>query len=87
MRTPRFAQPQRLRYDGTNRTLTTLSAVLREHGTPGRHRLYPPIDTLRLLIGQVLSVDRACQDGVGRRLSERIANGQSVSALSTSAYC
>ena len=65
----------------------TLSAVLREHGTPGRHRLYPPIDTLRLFIGQVLSVDRACQDVVGRRLSERIANGQSVSALSTSAYC
>ena len=65
----------------------TLSAVLREHGTPGRHRLYPPIDTLRLFIGQVLSSDRACQDVVGRRLSERIANGQSASALSTSAYC
>lgn len=64
----------------------TLSAVLREHGTPGRHRLYPPIDTLRLFIGQVLSSDRACQDVVGRRLSERIANGQSASALSTSAY-
>ena len=64
----------------------TLSGVLREHGTPGRHRLYPPIDTLRLFIGQVLSADRACQDVVGRRLSERIANGQSASALSTSAY-
>ena len=65
----------------------TLAAVLREHGTPGRHRLYPPIDTLRLFIGQVLSTDRACQDVVGRRLSERVANGQSASALSTSAYC
>lgn len=64
----------------------TLSTVLREHGTPGRHRLYPPIDTLRLFIGQVLSSDRACQDVVGRRLSERIASGQSASALSTSAY-
>ena len=64
-----------------------LSAVLREHGAPGRHRLYPPIDTLRLFIGQVLSANRACQDVVGRRLSERIANGQSASALSTSAYC
>jgi hypothetical protein len=65
----------------------TLSAVLREHGTPGRHRLYPPMDTLRLFVGQVLSTDRACQDVVGRRLSERIASGQSASALSTSAYC
>lgn len=65
----------------------TLAAVLHEHGTPGRRRLYPPIDTLRLFIGQVLSTDRACQDVVGRRLSERIASGQSASALSTSAYC
>ena len=65
----------------------TLDAVLHEHGTPGRHRLYPPMDTLRLFIGQVLSTDRACQDVVGRRLSERIACGQSASALSTSAYC
>lgn len=64
----------------------TLTAVLREHGTPGRHRLYPPIDTLRLFIGQVLSTDCACQDVVGRRLSERIASGQSASALSTGAY-
>ena len=27
MRTPRFAQPQRLRYDGMNRTLTALTDV------------------------------------------------------------
>lgn len=32
--------------------------------------------------------DRACQDVVGRRLSERIAQGQSaVSALNTGSYC
>lgn len=65
----------------------TLAAALHEHGMPGRHRLYPPMDTLRLFIGQVLSSDRACQDVVGRRLSERISSGQSASALSTSAYC
>lgn len=35
----------------------------------------------------ILSIDRACQDVVGRRLSERIAKGQSQSALNTSAYC
>ena len=46
-----------------------------------------PLDTLRLFVGQVLSADRACQDVVGRRLSERIAQGQSMSALNTSAYC
>ncbi len=54
---------------------------------PYRERIYPPLDTLRLFVGQVLSADRACQDVVGRRLSERIAQGQSVSALGTSSYC
>ena len=52
-----------------------------------RERIYSPLDTLRLFVGQVLSTDRACQDIVGRRLSERIAQGQSMSALNTSAYC
>jgi len=54
---------------------------------PHRERIYTPLDTLRLFVGQVLSTDRACQDVVGRRLSERIAQGLSVSALNTSAYC
>jgi hypothetical protein len=54
---------------------------------PHRERIYPPLDTLRLFVRQVLSADRACQDVVGRRLSERIAQGQSVSALNTGSYC
>jgi hypothetical protein len=54
---------------------------------PYRERIYPPLDTLRLFVGQVLSSDRACQDVVGRRLSERIAQGQSASALNTGSYC
>ena len=52
-----------------------------------RERIYTPMDTLRLFVGQVLSADRACQDVVGRRLSERIAQGQSESALTTGSYC
>lgn len=65
----------------------TLATVLEAHGKPKRERLYPPLDTLRLFIGQVLSADRACQDVVGRRLSERLAQGQSASALNTGSYC
>jgi hypothetical protein len=52
-----------------------------------RERIYPPLDTLRLFVGQVPSADRACQDVVGRRLSERIAQGQQASALNTGSYC
>ena len=64
-----------------------VAAVVGELVEPYRERIYPPLDTLRLFVGQVLSSDRACQDVVGRRLSERIAQGQSVSALNTGAYC
>src|SRR3990170_859183 len=64
-----------------------IAAIADELVEPHRERIYPPLDTLRLFVGQVLSADRACQDVVGRRLSERVAQGQSLSALNTSAYC
>ena len=64
-----------------------VAALASELLTPYRKRIYPPLDTLRLFVGQALSADRACQDVVGRRLSERIAQGQSSSALNTGSYC
>jgi len=64
-----------------------IEAVMQKLDEPYRERIYSPLDTLRLFVGQVLSADRACQDVVGRRLSERIAQGQTPSALNTSAYC
>ena len=64
-----------------------MAAVMSKSVKPYRERIYSPLDTLRLFVGQVLSADRACQDVVGRRLSERIAQGQSESALNTGSYC
>ena len=64
-----------------------IAAVVVELVAPHRERIYPPLDTLRLFVGQVLSTDGACQDVVGRRLSERIAQGHSQSALNTGSYC
>ena len=64
-----------------------MATVASELLKPYRERIYPPLETLRLFVGQVLSADRACQDVVGRRLSERIAQGQSESALNTGSYC
>jgi hypothetical protein len=65
----------------------TMAAAMRMQAAGARDRIYAPLDTLRLFVGQVLSADRACQDVVGRRLSERIAQGQSENALSTGSYC
>lgn len=64
-----------------------VAAWVTELVEPYRERIYPPLETLRLFVGQVLSPDRACQDVVGRRLSERLAQGQSRSALGTASYC
>lgn len=52
-----------------------------------RHRLYPPLKTLSLFIGQVRSGGRACQDAVVRNLSERASAGESSSSVNTAAYC
>jgi hypothetical protein len=64
-----------------------ITAMVNASVEPYRERIYPPLETLRLFVGQVLSSDRACQDVVGRRLSERIAQGQSANALNTGSYC
>ena len=64
-----------------------VAALVAELVEPYRERIYPPLETLRLFVGQVLSPDRACQDVAGRRLSERLAQGQSRSTLGTASYC
>lgn len=61
--------------------------IVEEEAGAYRDRIYPPIETLRLFIGQVLSEDRACQEVAGRRLSERIAKGESACSLNTGPYC
>jgi hypothetical protein len=52
-----------------------------------RERLYPPLTTLGLFMGQALSQDGACQDAVSRRLSERMARGESACSLNSGPYC
>lgn len=52
-----------------------------------RDRLFPPLTTLRLFIGQVLSEDHACQDVLCRFLAERTTEGVAPSGLNTGAYC
>ena len=52
-----------------------------------RERIYPPLTTLGLFIGQALSADGACQDAVARHLSERTAQGEHQCSLSSGPYC
>ena len=52
-----------------------------------RERLYPPLRTLGLFIGQALSADGACLDAVIRNLSERNGRGAPECSLNTGPYC
>lgn len=64
-----------------------LARVLEEEVGPHRQRIYPPLTVLGLFIGQALSADGACQDAVGRNLSDRCAQGQAPCSLNTGPYC
>lgn len=68
------------------RTAELQRLVVEEVGT-FRERIYPPLTTLGLFIGQALSQDGACQDAVSRRLSERTAGGETACSLNSGPYC
>lgn len=62
-------------------------AIVDEEVDCYRERVYPPLTTLGLFIGQALSADGACQDAVARHLSERTAQGEYPCSLSSGPYC
>jgi Transposase DDE domain len=64
-----------------------VGAVVAEEIGAYRERVYPPLTTLGLFIGQALSADGACQDAVARHLSGRIGQGEVPCSLNTGPYC
>ena len=64
-----------------------LQKLVVEEVGPFRERIYPPLTTLGLFIGQALSQDGACQDAVSRRLSDRTARGEAACSLNSGPYC
>lgn len=64
-----------------------LERLGRDHAGQYRDRIYPPLRTLGLFIGQALSGDGACQDAVARNRSERTARGAPECSLNTGPYC
>ena len=62
-------------------------AIVDEEVGSFRERVYPPLTTLGLFIGQALSAGGACQDAVARHLSERSARGAAQCSLSSGPYC
>ena len=50
-------------------------------------RLYPPLGTLWVFLGQVLSADHSCRAAVARLVTHRISRGQGACSPDTGAYC
>src|SRR5438270_12222495 len=50
-------------------------------------RIYSPLVTLWVFLGQVLSADHSCRAAVARLLAHRVARGQRPCSAQTGAYC
>ena len=50
-------------------------------------RIYTPIVTLWVFLGQVMSADHSCRAAVARLVAHRISHGQSPCSSQTGAYC
>ena len=64
-----------------------LEQAVQQYAGEYRDRIYPPLRTLALFMGQALSQDGACQDAVARHVSERSWRGMAPCSLSTGPYC
>ena len=50
-------------------------------------RIYSPLVTLWVFLGQVLSADHSCRGAVARLIAHRISQGQRPCSAKTGAYC
>src|SRR5688572_3161716 len=50
-------------------------------------RIYSPLVTLWMFLGQVLSADHSCRAAVARLISHRLSRGQRPCSATTGAYC
>ena len=52
-----------------------------------KDRIYPPLVTLWVFLGQILSADHSCRAAVARLIVHRISRGQGPCSSDTGAYC
>jgi len=68
----------------SNATLTQALAAI---NVCWKDRIYSPLVTLWVFLGQVMSADHSCRSAVARLIAHRISNGQSPCSSATGAYC
>ncbi|MCA9259066.1 MAG: IS4 family transposase [Planctomycetales bacterium] len=68
----------------TNRTVA--QAMLTIDGV-WKDRIYTPLATLSVFLGQVLSADHSCRAAVARLIAHRVSQGERACSARTGAYC
>src|SRR4051812_218415 len=56
-------------------------------GVSWKDRIYSPLVTLWIFLGQVLSADPSCRAAVARLIAHRLSRGQRACSGETGAYC
>jgi len=69
-----------LTHECLSQALDTLQIVWKD-------RVYTPLVTLWVFLGQVLSADHSCRAAVARLIAHRLSQGQSFCSPETGAYC
>lgn len=65
----------------------TVSEAMAEIKTPWKDRIFTPLVTLWVFLGQVLSADPSCRAAVVRLIAHRVAQGLPSCSSETGAYC
>ena len=64
-----------------------VSSALATSGVAWKDRVYTPLVTLWVFLGQVLSADHSCRAAVARLVAHRLSQGQDACSSKTGAYC
>src|SRR6201986_4274725 len=64
-----------------------LEEALHEIKAPWKDRIFTPLVTLRVFLGQVLAADPSCRAAVARLIAHRVARGQEPCSSETGGYC
>ena len=64
-----------------------VAEVLQETDCSWVNRIYTPLVTLWVFLGQVLSADHGCRAAVSRLIAHRLSQGQDPCSSETGAYC
>src|SRR5918998_3225388 len=68
-------------------TADCLAEALGEIKATWKDRIYTPLVTLWVFLGQVLDADQSCRAAVARRIADRVARGLEPCSSETGAYC